>query len=165
MNIGRPSPVQVAFATPTPFDGMHARTVEALASPAALSSQWAFAEYLDAAVFSHVELQSVLYQSVMRATSTFIEANLHSTRELADLGERSWAYRELIDAELDREAVEITLDFEAIPVEAVEVLSRVAALGHCEAQCRPCGAQHQRRPTQKGLRVSTGLEIKQVQCN
>jgi hypothetical protein len=123
----------VAFAATTPLERIRARTVKALDFPEALSSQWAFAEYLDAAVFSPAELQSVLYKSVIRAASTFIGANLHSTPELACLGEQSWAYGDLIEAELDREAIEITLDFEAIPLETVEVLSRVAALVSYEA--------------------------------
>jgi hypothetical protein len=45
----------------------------------------------------------------------------------------SWAYAELIEAELAREEVELTLDAEALPFEAVEVLSRVAAGSLCVA--------------------------------
>lgn len=97
-----------------------------------IDSQWTFANYLDTAVMFPQEKRSKLYRSIVLAVSNFIEARLHDTPAVADLAQQSWVYGELVEAELQKDELELTLDHEAIPFEAVEVLTRVAALSYCE---------------------------------
>jgi hypothetical protein len=99
----------------------------ALAKATSLNSQWSFAAYLDTAALFPEEARTALYKSVVTAAAAFIEMNLHDTPELEELAEQSWAYGDLVNAELERDELELTLDYEAIPVEAVEVISRAAA--------------------------------------
>lgn len=98
----------------------------ALAKANTLRSQWHFAAYLDTAAFFPDEARTALYRSVVAAATAFIEMHMHDTPELGDLAEQSWAYGDLLNAELEREELELTMDYNAIPVEAVEVLSRAA---------------------------------------
>lgn len=102
----------------------------ALAHPHSMSSQWFFAAYLDTAALFPEEARTALYRAVVGAAESFIEMHLHDTPELGDLAEQSWSYGDLVNAELARDELELTLDYEAIPFEAVEVISRAAA--------RPC---------------------------
>lgn len=98
----------------------------ALAESNTLDSQWCFAAYLDTAAFFPEEGRSALYRSVLAAAATFIEMHLHDTPELGDLAEKSWVYGDLLNAELERDELELTMDYEAIPMETVEVIARAA---------------------------------------
>jgi hypothetical protein len=100
----------------------------ALQSAQTLDSQWVFAGYLDSAAFFPKEKRSTLYKNVVNAVTTFIEVNMYDNPAIAELAEQSWAYGELLEAELQKDELELTLDHEAIPFEAVEVLTRVATL-------------------------------------
>jgi hypothetical protein len=100
----------------------------ALAAADSMNSQWVLASYLDTAAFFPQEMRSLLYQNVVNAVTSFIETHMYDNPAIADLAEQSWMYGELLEAELQKDELELTLDHEAIPVEAVEVLSRVAAL-------------------------------------
>lgn len=102
----------------------------ALANANSLRSQGLFAAYLDTAALFPTESLTALHRSVLAAATAFIEIHLHDTPELGELAERSWVYGDLLNAELERDELELTLDYEAIPVEAVEVITRAAA--------RPC---------------------------
>jgi len=104
----------------------------ALAAATQLESQCVFAEYLDSAALFPDECASQLHHAVVQAVTAFIERHLYDNPAVTALAERSWVYGEFVEAELQRDELELTLDHEAIPVQAVEILSRVAALEHSE---------------------------------
>jgi hypothetical protein len=116
------------------YDLMDTLSVQQEGATAALpyasssANQWILASYLDSAAFFPQEKRSVLYQQVVKAVTLFIELNIHIVPAIGDLAEQSWVYGELVEAELQKEELELTLDYEAIPFAAVEVLARVSAL-------------------------------------
>lgn len=120
------------------FDLLDTLSVQQEEAAAALTradnvdSQWIFANYLDTAVMFPQEKRSKLYRSTVLAVSTFIETHLHDTPAISNLAEQSWVYGELVEAELKKDELELTLDHEAISFEAVEVLARVASLPYRE---------------------------------
>lgn len=108
--------------------------VTALTRAGSLDSQWIFANYLDTAVMFPQEVRSKLYSAVVLEASRFIETHMHDTPAIADLAQQSWVYGELFEAELQKDEMELCLDHDAIQVDAVEVLTRVAALSYCHAE-------------------------------
>lgn len=106
----------------------------ALTLAGSLDSQWIFANYLDTAVMFPQEVRSKLYSAVVLEVSRFIETHMHDTPAVADLAQQSWVYGELFEAELQKDEMELCLDHDAIQIDAVEVLTRVAALSYCSAE-------------------------------
>lgn len=104
----------------------------ALACPESRERQGIFAGYLDAAAFSPQEKGSDLYKSVVISATLYIAANLHDTLALGNLAEQSWVYGDLVEAELVREELELTLEHEGIQGDALEVLNRIASLEYLE---------------------------------
>jgi hypothetical protein len=99
-----------------------------LSKSVSLPGMWTLADYLDTAALFPSEKRSILHRQVVHAVTVFIERNLHNGDAVSQMAEHSWVFAELVEVELQQEELELTMDFEAIPVEAVEVLTRVAAL-------------------------------------
>lgn len=91
------------------------KVAKVLESKVTFKVLWTFGEYLDTAAQIESEKNTDLYKQVIAATTQFLESNAQ-TDWVLDIAADSWAINELLEAELARDELELTLSASAVPV-------------------------------------------------